>query len=254
MPLSVRCDEDQTIIQLSDLHFSVGCQQLPDVLKHIEMKFIGDKKIILSGDLVANATSTQYRQLEIILQKTNYEIYAIPGNHDNLQLMKQHLLKDRIQFTKDLVCKNWVLLFLDTSNPGINLGSGRLIKSDLIGLDCALKKHIGKNVIIIMHHPPITFGADWFKKICLENLDDFKAVVKSHTNIRAVLFGHAHTSYQTTVDGVKYICSPSSWVQFDHSINDKLAYKNIGPGYNWYKLKQNGSFKFGTVFLCSGEN
>jgi len=62
------------------------------------------------------------------------------------------------------------------------------------------------------------------QNICLENREEFQAVMQGKKNIRAVMFGHAHTQYTAFINGCLYICSPSTLRQMNHAVHEHSEY------------------------------
>lgn len=241
-----------TIIQITDLHFNLAgddLARLNAVINHINNNIFGEKILILTGDLVSKKESSLYKRLAEIICTIGCDTYVIPGNHDNREILKNLFYGDRLFHNKELHAENWVSLLLDSSYPGKNLGSGMLPQSELDFLDKKLLDNKEKNALLFIHHPPILFGAKWFQNICLENVGKFDEIVKKHKNVRAIIFGHAHTQHSSCKNNILYVSAPSICFQFDHSVDDHTVTKNTNPGYNWYKLHKDGSLIFGTSYV-----
>ncbi len=248
------------VIQISDTHLLEEPKktykdrspytQLLSAFEHIQKNINDLKLIIFSGDLVSDATPKAYQLLSKILNQIEMPIYLIPGNHDNKNLMNQYVQGKNIHQLGEVHLNNWLIVLLDSSTPGAKLGSGRLSISELQRLEKILEDHPQKDILIFIHHPPIVFGAKWFQEICLENRDDFNAIVSEKKNIRAIIFGHAHTQLNTYIKNCLYICSPSTWCQMDHSVGEMAVYNlEIPGGYNYYSLGEDGYLQFGTHYF-----
>ena len=249
------------IIQISDLHFSddpsfkkAGKQPKEELIKtfnDIEKSAHHDDIIVLSGDLVLSPCEELYTKLSNFLSEKKFTFYAIPGNHDDYSLMKSHFFTrpNILSNTYFHFGNNWLIMLMDSSHPGKNLGSGRILETDFLALKNSSDNNPEKNIIVFLHHPPISFGASWFQNICLENSQKFIETINTCKNIKHVISGHAHTSHNIFKDDILYICAPSSWVQFNHKIDETCTYTKQPPGYNTYELKEDGSFSFTSIYV-----
>lgn len=247
------------LIQISDIHLVEDInaiekgrspsKQLERALLDMEQKIPGEKTIIITGDLVSSITTLTYQQLAGLFDKINHPIYVIPGNHDDPVMLKEHFVGKNIFHKKEIELDGWVALLLDSSTPGVILGSGRLSDLEMAKTEELLIKHRNKNIVIFIHHPPILFGATWFQNNCLENNKEFLKLIKNFDNIKIIAFGHAHTQHTEAIDGKIYFGAPSCWIQVDHTVNENIAYSNVPGGYNWFWLAKSGEFGYGTHFF-----
>ncbi|KTD23383.1 3',5'-cyclic-nucleotide phosphodiesterase [Legionella lansingensis] len=249
-----------TLVQLSDLHFSgekplknhpkLPAEGLANVLKHIETTIPEEKIIILTGDLVADPDPALYQELASIFRTLPHTVAAIPGNHDSFEMMKEHFFGYNISSKTVLSIGKWLNILLDSSHSGLVKHSGRIINSDLEMLENTLTQHPNQHILIFLHHPPIAFGSEKFKKIILENAADFNSIVQRFEQVKAVIFGHAHTEFSLLRQKILYLSCPSTWAQFDRS-QDDLFFMPTPSAYNSYRLYDDGSFLFMTHYCWS---
>jgi 3',5'-cyclic-AMP phosphodiesterase len=247
------------IIQLSDLHIlenlydvkkeRAPAKQLISALEDINVSFPYNKTIVLTGDLVSDATAKAYILLSTLLENTDADIYVTPGNHDDPILLKTHFKSAKLVEAQEIYIDNWLGILIDTSPPGKNLGSGYILPNELKRVEFLLEKNKDKYILIFMHHPSYSFGAKWFQEICLENKKEFESLLDRYSNIKGVIMGHAHTQCVRFHHNRFYSCAPSSWVQFNHLNDEKLITTNESGGYNWYSLKASGEILFGTRYF-----
>lgn len=246
------------IVQLTDIHLFEDAkkvhkgrapfEQLSAIIDHVEETFV-DKKVLLTGDLVSDVTPKTYELLAQALKKLKAPIYVLPGNHDDYQMMKKYLRGENIFFDTEIMMNDWLVILLDSSLPGKNLGAGRLADSELQRLKRLLNLYPDKPVIIAIHHPPLPIGAKWFQRICLENRAKLMKLVEMHDNVRAILFGHAHMQYAQFLNHHVLIGAPSTWIQYDHRIHHRATPSHLPGGYNWYRLGPDYQLEFGTYYL-----
>jgi Icc protein len=246
------------LVQLSDIHFSgdkllklkniLPAKGLQQVLHHIENTIPGFKIFILTGDLVATPEPVLYQDLAAIFTALPYPVVAIPGNHDSLNMMEKYFFGQNITSKFFLSVENWLAIFLNSTHKGKVEHAGRIIQSDLDLLENTLAQHPNQNALIFLHHPPISFGAAWFRTILLENSEEFNAVLERFEQVKAILFGHAHTEYRLLRKKKLYLACPSTWAQIDHSEDNKVKFASTPPAYNSYQLCPDGSLSFMTHY------
>src|SRR5690606_20318060 len=92
---------------------------------------------------------------------------------------------------------------------------------------------------ICFHHHPLSMGSRWIDTIGLHNADELLAIVRRHNNVRCVLWGHVHQESDQIIDGVRYLSTPSTCVQFMPG-SDDFAIDTLAPGYRWLDLHPDG--------------
>lgn len=246
----------KVVVQISDLHFTgnddksnTASENLDRIIENINMTMPDDCIIIATGDLVTHPTENRYKSLAEKLSKLKSPVYIIPGNHDDNKMMDASMKGNNIYHDKVITHDNWCILLLNSSYPGKNLGSGRLSDEGIEDLQRNLAKYAEKDIFLVIHHPPILFGADWFQQICLENRDLLNEIILQNNNIKLLAFGHAHTEFKEYRNNVAYIGAPSTWVQFDHDENDHASYTEASPGYNYYLLNEKSEFECATIYI-----
>ncbi len=246
-------------MQLSDLHLfedplkihkeRAPLQQLQAAIQNINAQMSNDKIVIISGDLVSDISQKTYELLAQTIKEIDAMVYVIPGNHDDRDLIKRYFIGNNISHEKEIHRDNWLILLLDSSAPGKNLGSGRLDQAELNRVEQLLNQYPQKDILIFIHHPPILFGAGWFQAICLENRAEFINLIQHQKNVRATIFGHGHYQYNALINNQLYIGAPSTWRQFDHTIDKYTEYNAAPGGYNEYKLMDDGKLAFWTTYF-----
>ncbi len=184
------------LIQISDLHlgsdactvvnnfpvydsflqvFNLACSYQPDYL-------------LLTGDLSDSGDWNSYKLLENILRTTAIPIGILYGNHDR----PCELINHRLQ--KAFTLGNWQILCLDSVKPNSLWGEGKLSYAELQWLKHTLSSS-QENVLIALHHHPITFGEgdlSWLNQIHLENSGEFLSLITELPQVKGVIFGHIH--------------------------------------------------------------
>lgn len=236
---------ERRIYQLSDCHLSAEetqpTERLIYILNQIEqnrvsttcsrLTFNGEQDILLlTGDLVCQPTLALYQAFKAAVETHTSisHIYAIAGNHDDRDLMKTAFQGSRIQMRSriplDHQCQ---IICLDSSDKPFSemaLGSGRLAKRGLSALKSQSRK---KQSIVVIHHPLLNVGAQWFQEIGIEN--NLKVMDAIHPQTIAVLSGHAHAHFDLTLaDQVPQRVCPATSYGFNHDVDDYQRTDQIG--------------------------
>jgi 3',5'-cyclic-AMP phosphodiesterase len=210
------------IYQVSDCHLQIdnteASTNLARALQQIEGN--GDGAILLlTGDLVCNPSVDAYEHFRDIIEAhvSIREIYAIAGNHDDFQMMQAVFNGSRILIKKTVKLVNGCrLIFVDSSKKPLTnmpLGSGRISNKDL-----SLLKKLSRKTpsIVVVHHPVVDVGTEWFTQIGIEN--KAAAVRAIHPLTLSVISGHAHSFFKVPVkEGVSQIVCPATCYGFDHA-------------------------------------
>lgn len=233
------------IIQLSDLHFSAdpktelhGVNPFDTFCLLIEqLKKISMRAVFLTGDNSDDGSEASYELIANCLSELSVPIYAIPGNHDNYQNMARVFLKRSIKLDKSIsLTPQWQILLLNTQMEKEHWGY--LTESETAFLANSLKEFQQKNILIFMHHHPISIASPWMDKYQLRNSEKFLATIHTYRNIQAIAFGHVHQAFDKTLAGKRYLSAPSTHIQF-HPGAEKRQFDSLTPGYRWFKIQEN---------------
>jgi len=106
------------------------------------------------------------------------------------------------------------------------------------------------HVLLCLHHQPIAMRSDWLDQVGLSDAEEFMAVVREHSNIRGVLWGHVHQSLDSFVHGVRFMASPATCAQFLPGSRD-FALDSRPPGYRVLELMPDGAIQTEVCWLES---
>jgi 3',5'-cyclic-AMP phosphodiesterase len=144
-------------------------------------------------------------------------MYFMPGNHDNLPGLRQHLFPgsidpslapgstDRMNFWFEhdgvrFVCLDWGREAKATSTPEM-----------FDFLSSALGD--GQPALILTHHHVAPVGAPWLDDFIADDVDRFWEAVHGQS-VLGVLSGHVHMTTETVVDGIPVFTLRSTAFQF----------------------------------------
>jgi len=193
--------------------------------------------LLATGDLSQDASPEAYKYLADGLLDLAIPSFWVAGNHDNPDAMEMYLSNSKVSSAKHLFIGHWQIILLDSSVVG--KVHGKLSQSELDFLEKVLARYPDRHSLVVLHHQPVKINSRWLDDIGLKNHQAFKEVIKKHQNVKGVLWGHIHQEYQKVIDGVSWIASPSSCVQFTPGSKDFSA-DTKAPGYRYLDLYSDG--------------
>ncbi|MGB7415386.1 MAG: 3',5'-cyclic-AMP phosphodiesterase, partial [Thermosynechococcaceae cyanobacterium] len=236
------------VAQLSDLHlFSTPEQTLLGLKTMASFEAIlaaftklptRPDLILLTGDLAQDESPAAYQQIVQHLAPLNIPTYWLPGNHDHQPSMAKLLGQSPLCSDKIFQAGGWQFLLLDSTVPQQVYGA--FSQDDLAQLDRQLQTHTDPTVIAL-HHPPISIDSAWLDNLGLQNAADFLAVVERYPHVKLALFGHIHQQVEQHRQGVAYLSTPSTCVQFAPYQNT-FALDETQPGFRLLRLYDDGTF------------
>jgi len=193
--------------------------------------------ILATGDLSQDASPESYQYLADYFKSLDIATFWLPGNHDNPETMELYLSNSRVFAAKQLPIGRWQIILLDSSVKG--KVHGELADEQFQFLERCLKRYPDKHALVTLHHQPKEVGCRWLDQIGLKNADQFNQLVAKYDQVKGVLWGHVHQEYQQMVNGVSWISTPSSCVQFKPGSEDFSA-DTEAPGYRYLNLYSDG--------------
>lgn len=180
--------------------------------------------IIHTGDVSATVPNeASYILAEQLFSQLNAPVYYVSGNHDQPQMMRQHLtFGQKNDLWQDEECLVYTFdfgderfLVLDGSGDLDIVPRGRLGERQLN----LVKNEIlteGKNLTIFIHFPLLSLDSPWMDdNMLLVNGEELhQALLPARNRIRGIFHGHLHQPMQMTRDGITYTCARSSFGQF----------------------------------------
>lgn len=235
------------IAQISDTHLfgdknrkingANSYSNLKHVLENISKLIEKPELIVLSGDLSQDCTFESYQHVSNLLHKIGIKYYIFPGNHDDVDILNKvfefNWLKDNVDYGFDFY--NWFIYVIDTSVYPET--SGSLSKVQLDNLKKKLEENKNKPTIVFMHHHPILVNSQWLDEMILKEYKDFNKIVKSNPQIKAVLFGHIHQVFESSINSIFYGSAPASCYQVLPNTKT-FTIDKLTPGYRLIGLDE----------------
>lgn len=240
-------DQDIVMIQITDTHLMdkpeakfVGINPEDNfhaVMEDIQNRYKNIDLIIHTGDLAQAAFPETYDRYIAYMRQFGVDFYHIPGNHDNLNFFPFHTPEPQPTIIE---LGQWRIVLLNSSVNGRT--DGRIQEAQLAQLQQTLEQLQDYFVIIACHHNPFEMNSKWLDQHKLKNADELKAVLEPFCNIKAVLHGHVHQESYNEWNGVKFISTPATCVQFK-PLSQEFEFDKVAPGYRCLHLKSNGEFE-----------
>lgn len=196
--------------------------------------------ILLTGDLSQDGSVESYTTLQTLLKPFNIPTYWVPGNHDVPEVMAQVLKQEPVSPKKSFHAGGWHFLLLNSCVSGAV--HGYIPSENLEWLDRQLGQSNGEPALIAFHHPPFLVGSDWMNDIGLTNADELFEVCDRHSHIKLVLFGHIHQEFNRRRNGVQYLGTPSTCIQFKPN-SAQFALGEEQPGLRLVTLYTDGQWQ-----------
>jgi Icc protein len=217
-------DEDRspaTLVQLSDLHLRAGAGgtgpavRLEHAVRRVAALQPRPRAVLLSGDLVDVPTSAAYEQVNALLAPLGVPVHAIPGNHDDRDLLRARFgpgpapAGAPVRFAAS--CGALRLVCCDSTLPGEGDG-GALGAEQLRWLDETLGEQPQTPTLLALHHPPVLTGVRSMDAIALAGEDRvaLEMLLGGHPQVQAITCGHVHTTMTTSFAGRPLLVCPST--------------------------------------------
>jgi Icc protein len=204
--------------------------------------------VLVTGDLVQDDAGG-YAHFRRLLGALRLPVLCLPGNHDEPEAMRREL--DCAPFviggTVDLGL--WRIVLLDSTIAGS--AAGRLSAQSLGALQAALAGAPQRHALVCLHHHPVPMASRWLDRVGLHNAGEFFDIIDRNPNVRGIVWGHVHQSYDALRNGVRLLATPSTCAQFlPHA--EQFALDRRPPGYRTLELKADGSILTEVVWVESG--
>ncbi|VAX10650.1 3',5'-cyclic-nucleotide phosphodiesterase [hydrothermal vent metagenome] len=242
------------VLQLSDPHLFadqdgrlLGMRTLKSFIKVLNhaTKTLGQMDlVVVTGDLVHDATAIGYSRLGEHLATLGIPVYCLPGNHDDTALIASTFSDNPSGSKISIQHNNWSIILLDSQLPGSE--SGHISSSQLAKLAANLQAHPNHHTMICLHHQAIPIGSTWLDTMTVDNADDFFAIVDQHPQVKAISWGHVHQDFEAVRNGVKLFGTPSTCFQFTPK-KETFGIDKIPPGCRWLALLPDGQITTGLV-------
>ena len=193
--------------------------------------------LLATGDLSQDESAGAYEYLATRFNRLPCPVFWLPGNHDDPQLMREHLRGERISAAKRIEIGDWLILLLDSTIPGET--GGHLAETQLAFLETSLSNTSAGHALVCQHHQALPAGSEWIDRLGLEPPNQLADAIRPHECVRGVVWGHVHQQLDRRIDNIDWMSTPSTCMQFKPGSPD-FALDNRAPGYRWIELHADG--------------
>jgi len=238
------------LVQITDCHIlataddrlhNMNTRQSFETVSRAAVENNADLDLVLAtGDLSQDASTSSYQYLAARFEEIGLPVFWIPGNHDDDAVMRDHLRASCIFAARQVLVGNWQVVLLDSTIKG-EVG-GCVSPQQLEFLDGALRAHPERHALVCLHHQALAAGSEWIDGKGLRQSQQLVDVLKSQANVKAVLWGHVHQQAHQRIDGIEWMSTPSSCIQFKPG-SESFAIDDLAPGYRHLCLYADGSIE-----------
>jgi 3',5'-cyclic AMP phosphodiesterase CpdA len=208
------------IVQLSDLHLRAGeegsgpAARLRHAVAAVARLQPRPDAVLLSGDLADTPSIEAYAQAHELLAPLGLALHAIPGNHDDRDLLRARFgpspapVGTPVRFAVD--CGALRLIGCDSTSPGHE--SGALGAERLSWLKDTLGEQPETPTLLALHHPPVLTGVRSMDAIALalEDRMALESLLDGHPQVQAITCGHVHLTMTCAFAGRPLLVCPST--------------------------------------------
>ncbi|MFT5755987.1 MAG: Icc protein [Alteromonadaceae bacterium] len=231
-----------------NLHFGANVYQnlmavLADIKQHQKVDLI-----VFTGDLTQDHSDGSYQRFVEAIKTCQIvtPVYYLPGNHDELAKLDEHLRGFPFNSDKVIESKYWQIILLNSKSAA---PAGQLSAQSLTWLQQTVD--VNKQQLLMMHHHPVDVGY-FIDRHGLINQDEFWQTLQTMPSIKAIACGHVHQALNLLPADSKrslpvYTC-PATSIQFNAEV-DTVSNNGQGPGYRVFTLGLTGQLSTETIFL-----
>jgi 3',5'-cyclic-AMP phosphodiesterase len=199
------------LAHLSDTHLD-GSERSVERTTRV-MRYLNDlphppDAVLVTGDLANNGLAQEYRDARKLFSSPS-PVLTCPGNHDVRRAYREALLglpgeDTPVNQLHQVGAARFAMC--DSTVPGRN--EGVLAEETLAWLDAQLAAAPDAPTFVCMHHPPVDLHHPMVDTIRLHGEDRLAAVIDRHSQVVAVLCGHAHTAAASSFAGRPMLVAP----------------------------------------------
>lgn len=236
------------IAQVTDCHVSKDAEQtyrginarrnLLDLMDQV--RGLKPDLLLATGDLSEDASPASYRFLKKALHLPGVPVLALPGNHDEPELLASVFPGSPVGAIAVSDHGPWQIIRLDSCVPG--RPEGFLHEEQLDQLESLLATDEQRPRLIAVHHQPVLVGNAWIDKYPLDNPERLLHLIDQSAGVKAVVWGHIHHVFAADRSGIAMLGSPSSAINSLLDV-EKFTEDPAGPACRWLNLNDNGSLE-----------
>ncbi len=206
------------LLQLSDLHLGARADEadlrLARAVAAAARLRPRPQAVLVTGDLADDPTAEVYARARRALSELGIPIHAIPGNHDDRDLLAAAFAGREHPTGAPVHVLAYVgelrLVGCDTTVPG--RPGGALGPDQLQWLERALSDEPARPTLLALHHPPVASGILAMDAIGMDPADaaGLESLLDAHPQVLAITCGHVHRTATTAFGGRPLLICPST--------------------------------------------
>lgn len=229
-----------------NLRGTVTFASLSKVLEHYQAGDWRADIVVVTGDLIQDDTAAAYGNFRRLLGSLDLPVCCVPGNHDVRALMQEALGEAPFLYCGTLERRNWLLIGIDSCVD--ERAGGSISASEFARVDAEIAASDAANVMLYLHHPPVTLGSRWLDSVGMENGAEALQRFAASGRVRLTIFGHVHQVFTTEHAGISIIATPSTCSQFAAG-SAEFAIDDKPPAYRRIELQPDGSYDHELVWV-----
>ncbi|WP_105255750.1 metallophosphoesterase [Pseudoalteromonas sp. T1lg75] len=200
--------------------------------------------VVFGGDLTQDHSAESYHLFAELVAASPLAcpVFWVPGNHDELTHLER-MSQGQISACKRICHPYAHLLLINTKGT---TPAGWVSKAHLQDIKQALAVSDAPHILIGHHHPLPVRG--YIDKHILENGAQLLDLLNEHSQVKALVHGHAHNEYERVCEGVTIYGTPATSIQFTKHTQD-WQQQRVGPAYRRLRVEQDGLLKTQVVWL-----
>lgn len=171
-------------------------------------------------------------------------VCALPGNHDDSDIMRRFFPAGPWRGPLRLPADVWRIVLLNSAVPGRI--DGVLDAADLLRLEELLDEQPDAPVLLALHHQPMAVGSPWIDRYPLQDPAALLDLVRRHRQVRGVTWGHIHHAFEQQQGGVRWLGAPSTAAN-SVAGQARFTLDPDGPACRWFRLYADGSMEVGSA-------
>lgn len=240
------------VAQISDCHLPANPQQTyrginpRQCLQALiaKVKALKPDLLLTTGDLSEDGSRVSYRALQDIFRPLGVPVLALPGNHDDPELLSEAFPGSPVNTIEVSTHGAWKIIRLNSCLPG--KPEGRLGELSLAELEKFLEQHTNSPILVALHHQPFDIGSPWIDKYRLFGSQAFLSLIDQNPNIGAVTWGHIHQVFERNRNGTRMLGCPSSAIN-GQTFAPRFTPDTIGPACRWLELREDKTLLSGII-------
>ena len=232
------------IAQLSDPHIRAegelyqgvvdSNRMFAEALAHVHALDRRPDLLVLTGDLVDEGRTDEYRMARRLLSASRIPFLVMPGNHDHRENFRAAFGGDHAYLPKagplHWCVDDHAVRIIGLDSCVVGKHHGHIDAEGLAWLARTLARDTVKPTVLMLHHPPFMSGIPYMDAYRCMEAQPLEDVVRSAPNVELVLCGHVHRTMLRRWGGTVICSCPSSTTEIDLQLRaDAPPQSHVGP-------------------------